>query len=81
MINHDVFTILQLLLEMAVGVIAIIAFHAKISGGLTARDLLKKVEEKDREIERLRLQKGSHNYRTIHAKSKHLHLAKKRYTL
>lgn len=82
MINHDVFTILQLILELAVGILAIIAFRLRMSSGsLSARDLLKRLEEKDREIERLRIHKTAHNYRTIQGKHKHLHLLNKRYTL
>lgn len=81
-IDHDTFTLLQLALELLVGILAIVAFLLRMnSGGLSARELLKQLEEKDRQIERLRIRKAEHNYRTIQSKTKHLHLAKKRYTL
>lgn len=75
--------ILERLLELAIGIITIISIHMRFNSnnGISIKDLLKKVERQDREIERLRIEKRQHNYRTIQAKHKHLHLSNKRYTL
>lgn len=75
--------ILERILELCIGFITIISFKLRFSSGsgVSIKDLLSRIEKQDREIERLRIQKRMHNYRSMQAKHKHLHLSSKRYTL
>lgn len=64
--------IIERVLEILIGVIAILNFRIRFFGnsGLSQKDLLKRIERQNREIERLRIEKRTlktqYNYRLRH---------------
>lgn len=69
--------ILERLLEILIGVIAILNFRIRFFGGngLSQKELLKRIEEQDRKIVKLQMEKrqlkACHDYRNVTAKRKY----------
>lgn len=75
MLNPTAQTILERLLEILIGGITILTFKLKMgSGGVSLKDMIKELEEKDREIERLKIEVHTWRIRHDHVTNKtHLH--------